>query len=209
MNRYRTLSNEGCKSKSHTGTPQVPSVIDSVSDDSSCNSTEGSSQHSSERVPGDSQDTVVANAPSPVQAEYRWPPQKNPDLSYRAKSRNPVHSIVTALPIIMLVTGLYIYFKGEAQQTQNMPIRSESVDVSGTFTGISQTSNRHYLWLDVEGEAKGVRIKSEQLFSLQTLVRDVPIDIKMAPSVQSSNTFWVWHVEQSGKVFMDAAGTLR
>lgn len=203
------MSNEDNKNKLHDEKPQVQGVGSNVSNDSSRKSQTSSSLQSSEAATDSLADSSTAENGQPERPEYQWPPQKDPDLSYRAKSRNPVHSIITALPIIMMVAGLYIYFKSEAQQTQSMPIRSESVEISGTFTGISQTSGRHYLWVDVEGEAKGVRIKSDQLEALELLVRDAQIDIKMAPSVHESRTFWVWHVEQSGKVFMDAAETLR
>lgn len=203
------MSNEGKKSELHDEKPQVQAVSRNVSNDSSRTSQTSLSLQSSEVASESLTDTLKAENGLPERPEYQWPPQKDPDLSYRAKSRNPVHSIITALPVIMMVTGLYFYFKGEAQQTQSMPIRSESVDISGIFTGLSQTSGRHYLWLDVEGVAKGVRIKSDQLDALVSLVRDAQIDIKMAPTVHESRTFWVWHVEQSGKVFMDAAETLR
>lgn len=141
--------------------------------------------------------------------QYQWPPQRDPDLSYRANSRNPVHSILTALPVIMLVAGLYFYFQREAQQTNSAPIREASVELSGTFSGLSHTSDRHYLWLDVNGIAKGVRIKSDQVVALEPLERGARLNIKMAPSVEESRIFWVWHVEQAGVVYIDAADLLR
>jgi len=140
---------------------------------------------------------------------YQWPPVRDPNVSYKTGTRNPVHAILTALPILMLVAGLYIYYRGESRQSHSAPILAESVETSGTFTGLSATSGRHYLWLENDGVAKGVRIRTEQVPQLETLVRDMPVKLKIAPSVHESSTYWVWYVEQSGKVFLDAQETLR
>lgn len=135
---------------------------------------------------------------------YQWPPARDPDMSYKNKTRNPVHAVITALPLIMLVAGLYIYYRGESQQAQNTPILAESIERTGVFTGLSATSGRHYLWLETQGVAKGVRVQAEQVASLDSLVRDKPVRVKMAPSVHASKTYWALYVEQSGQVFLDA-----
>lgn len=145
---------------------------------------------------------------SPSQ-HYQWPPARDPNLDYKNKTRNPLHSIIVALPLIMLVTGLYIYYRGESRQTQSVPIQAESIESSAVFTGLSATRGRHYLWLDADGVAKGVRVQEGQVPQLETLVRDAPILVKMAPSVPGSTTYWAWYVEQNGKVFLDSQDSLR
>lgn len=140
---------------------------------------------------------------------YQWPPVQDPDVSYKTRVRNPLQSIITALPLIMLVTGLYIYYRGESQQTQGAPIGAQSVEFTGTFTGLSATSGRHYLWVERDGVAKGVRIHEEQVATLEALERGVDIDMKIAPNVQGSTTYWAWYVEQSGALFLNAQDSLQ
>ena len=144
-----------------------------------------------------------------AQQPYQWPPPRDPNLSYRHKSRNPVHSIITALPIIMLVAGLSLYFYNESQQTRQSPIASESVDVSGIFTGLSHTSSRDYLWVEIDGVAKGIRVPSESVKTLESLERGSVIDVSMAPRISQSKTYWAWRISQSDEVILDAGDTLR
>ena len=135
--------------------------------------------------------------------EYQWPPPRDPNLQYRPDSRNPLHAIITALPVIMLVVGLFFYFRAEDKQMQGLPMLEKSIEASGIFTGVSTTSGRHYLWVEVEGTAKGVRFKPPQLPLLEPLVRGESIDIRMAPSVENSTTYWALHISQSGQTFLD------
>lgn len=144
---------------------------------------------------------------------YNWPPPPDPDDVYVPKERNPIHSILTALPIIMLVTGLYFYYQKESEQTNNAPIRAESIEVSGFFTGLSVVKSgsqgRHYLWFEDNGSARGVRISPTQADQLQVLVRNESIVLKIAPTVHESKTFWAWYVEQSGVVLLNAEESLQ
>lgn len=146
-------------------------------------------------------------------ARYKWPPPVPEDEAYVVKNKNPIHSILTALPIIMLVAGLYYFFQAESDQSHGIPIRAESRDLSGVFTGLSVvkavSAGRHYLWMEADGKSRGVRIQPEQVNALQSLERGGQIEIKMAPSVEGSTTYWVWHVEQDGRVVLDAEETLR
>ncbi|MFK7859480.1 MAG: hypothetical protein AB8B64_11675 [Granulosicoccus sp.] len=150
-----------------------------------------------------------ANTDDASNERYQWPPVRDPNLSYKTKTRNPVHAIITALPLIMVVAGLYFYYHGESQQSHSTPILAESVEKTGLFTGLSATSGRHYLWLEADGVAKGVRIKEEQVPLLESLIRDMPVLVRMAPSVHESTTYWAWYVEQSDNVFIDTQESLR
>ncbi len=144
---------------------------------------------------------------------YSWPPSPDPDNAYVPKERNPIQSILTALPVLMLVAGLYIYYAKESEQTHNAPIRALSVEAGGIFTGFSEVKSgaqgRHYLWFEENGRARGVRIRSTQADELQVLVRDQPISLKIAPTVHESKTYWVWFVEQSGVVLLDVEESLQ
>ena len=139
---------------------------------------------------------------------YQWPPPRDPDLNYRDKSRNPVQSLITALPVLMLVAGLYFYYSGESQQAEGLPIAAASVTLAGDFTGTSATSGRHYLWLQQDDEKRGLRVTSEQAVLLESLERGIPLLVKAAPHIQGSRTYWVWHIEQSGSVLIDDSEAL-
>ena len=133
---------------------------------------------------------------------YQWPPPRDPNLSYQNKTRNPVQSVITALPVLMLVAGLYIYFQKESQQTHGTPVMEEAIELSGLFTGLSATSGRHYLWVEQGENSRPVRIRAEQVDALEGLDRGTAIDVTMAPSVAGSKTYWALSVEQSGKPYL-------
>ena len=144
---------------------------------------------------------------------YDWPPPIAPEDAYVPKDRNPIHSVLTALPILMLVVGLYFYYQAESEQSQGAPIRVESVEAEGVFTGLSVVNSgsqgRHYLWFEQDGRARGVRVQPRQAQELGALTRGESIKLRMAPSVSGSTTYWAWYVEQSGKVFLDASELLQ
>jgi len=155
-------------------------------------------------------DLVVKRA---KKKRYNWPPPPDPGDVYVPKERNPIHSILTALPIIMLVVGLYFYYDNESEQASNTPILAESVEAGGLFTGLSVVNSggegRHYLWFENNGTARGVRIRSAQVEQLQVLVRNEPISLKIAPTVHASKTYWAWYVEQSGLVLLNAEESMQ
>ena len=145
---------------------------------------------------------------------YEWPPPEGTEDVYVPQARNPVHSILTALPVIMLVVGLYLYYQGESEQSHSAPIRAESVEAEGIFTGLSavksgSSGGRHYLWFEQDGKSRGIRIQPAQAAVLQPLLRGELLRVRMAPSVPDSRVFWAWYVEQDGVVFLDASESLQ
>lgn len=113
----------------------------------------------------------------------------------------------------MLVAGLYMYYSAESEQTQSAPIRAESKDLSGIFTGLSVVSSgqqgRHYLWLEVDGSAKGIRVRPEQAQLLEPLKRGALTELKIAPTVHESTVYWAWYVKQEGNVIIDDSAGLQ
>ncbi|MFK7893503.1 MAG: hypothetical protein AB8B63_21990 [Granulosicoccus sp.] len=142
--------------------------------------------------------------------KYNWPPEPEP---YVPVERNAIHSVLTALPVIMLVAGLYFYYKAETEQIQSAPIQAESHSVSGIFKGLSVVKSgnagRHYLWFDEAGTSRGVRVRPEQAESLQRLIRGEPVSLKIAPTVHESKIYWAWYVEQAGTVYLDSAASMQ
>lgn len=140
-------------------------------------------------------------------ARYSWPPPPDPNEQYVPQEKNPIHSILTALPVIMLVVALYFYYQGETEQNEGIPILAESQQLGGIFTGFSVVNSgstgRHYLWVDTDGETRGVRVRAEQLLALDSLERGVDILLEIAPTVSGSRTLWAWKVQQGDKVFLE------
>lgn len=138
---------------------------------------------------------------------YNWPPPVAPEDAYVVKEKNPIHSVLTALPVIMLIVGLYVYYQGESEQNQGAPIRAESQNVEGVFTGLSVVKSgqqgRHYLWIEEDGSTRGVRIRPDQVPLMQTLKRGMETELSIAPTVSGSKTYWAWRVSQEDTIFLD------
>lgn len=113
----------------------------------------------------------------------------------------------------MLVAGLYIYYKGESEQAHSVPIRAESIELSGLFTGLSAVQSsakgRHYLWMEVGGKSRGLRFQPAQTQLLQQLERGETITVDAAPGISGSSTLWVWRVVQNGEVVLDTGAELQ
>lgn len=144
---------------------------------------------------------------------YNWPPPVAPEDAYVPKEKNPIHSILTALPVIMLIVGLYVYYKGESAQNDGVPIHSESQDIAGIFTGLSVVKSgsqgRHYLWIEEGGSTRGVRFRPDQVELMQELERGDEIQLSIAPTVAGSSTYWAWRVSQDGQVVLDMKSELQ
>jgi hypothetical protein len=146
-----------------------------------------------------------------LRKRYDWPPPLDSEDVYVPHKRDSIQSILTALPIIMLVVGLYFFYQGESEQSHQAPIRAQSIAATGVFTGLSvvKAGSRHYLWYEQDGKSHGARVQPEQAKELQALVRGAPVSLRMAPSVSGSSTYWVWYVEQNGTVVIDTAERLQ
>ncbi len=144
---------------------------------------------------------------------YDWPPPVAPEDAYVVKQKNPIHSVLTALPVIMLVVGLYFYYQAESAQSEGSPIRAQSKTLQGIFTGLSVVQSgaegRHYLWVTVNDKPRGVRIQPHHAEQLNTLPRNTQLNLKVAPTVQGSRTVWAWYIEQNGQALIDDEALLQ
>jgi len=75
------------------------------------------------------------NVKTAKEKRYQWPAPVSEEDAYVPKEKNPIHSILTALPILMLVAGIYFYYRGESQQNEGAPIFEQSELISGIYTG--------------------------------------------------------------------------
>lgn len=122
--------------------------------------------------------------------------------------KNPIQSVLTALPVIMLVAGLWFYYAGEKKQRGGEPLLAEMQRVSGVFSGMSEQSKKsaaqRIIWVKSSGgRLRGGRVDHQQFKILQQLEKDQSVQLWMAPRVAGSNTLWVLKVEADGQVLID------
>ncbi|MEE9319263.1 MAG: hypothetical protein V3U76_02345 [Granulosicoccus sp.] len=154
----------------------------------------------------------VKRAKGPRYAASRMPTLPPLDGNNRPR-KNAIHSILTALPILMLLAGLYFYYRNESAQADNAPIRAESVTLTGSFSGMSKVKSggagQYFLWIDTDSRSRGARLRSSQFEALQSLQQGDAIKVYMAPSVARSTTFWLWRLEHGGVLLIDDEAQLR
>jgi len=154
----------------------------------------------------------VRRAKGPRYAASRIPTLPPLDENNRPR-KNAIHSILTALPILMLVAGLYFYYRNESAQAESAPIRAESVTLTGSFNGMSKVESggagQRFLWIDTDSRMRGARLKPSQFEALRSLQQGDAITVDIAPSVAGSTTFWLWRLEYGGVLLIDDEAQLR
>lgn len=126
---------------------------------------------------------------------------------YTPGKKNPIHSILTALPILMLFAGLYYFYSGESEQTNSAPIVAESIEVQGTFAGLSElksgSDGQHFLWLTEAAGRRGIRIQASEVPLFANRERGLPMSVDIAPTVSGSSTYWAWRVIVNGELVLE------
>lgn len=137
--------------------------------------------------------------------------------------KNTIHSVLTALPVLMLVIGLIVFYRNEDAQTEQGPLRAASEQVSGRYAGVSvvraRGTGRHYLWLEstaVDGgedtlTRRGYRLSEKQAAAVrEALVLEQTVIAEAAPTVEGSDTRWVWRlIADDDVVLIDDSERLR
>jgi len=154
-----------------------------------------------------SEKTLKTVTGPPKSKRFHIPEKEVTPGDYTPGKKNPIHSILTALPILMLLVGLYFYYSGESEQTNGAPIVAESVNVRGTFAGLSElksgSEGQHFLWLVEATGRRGIRIQSSEVALFANRERGLPISVDMAPTVSGSSTFWAWRVTLDGELVLE------
>ncbi len=154
---------------------------------------DGSSKSRIRRVP-DSEKKGRA-WPDKSQQASSYPGMLSPDLNKKDK----IHSVVTALPVIMLVAGLIYWYANGKNQRMMPPIQAEAVTLAGTFDGVAKEGNagkeKYYFSLLQEGEPKSLRITSAQHEAFVDGAKGSAIEVIAAPTVSGASTLWVMSVE--------------
>lgn len=126
-----------------------------------------------------------------------------------AKSR--IHSVLTALPVLMLMIGLGYYFHTERLQRDGSPVLEESKLVQATVDGLSVIKSisankpgKHYFWFLVDGQRRGARISVAASELLQPLEKGDAVVIALAPMVAGSKNLWAYQVSRDGVELLPA-----
>ena len=136
-------------------------------------------------------------------------------LSYSSGRKNRIYSVVSALPVLMLVAGLALFYVKEGAQSGGAPIAAESSVATGAHRGISVVRSggqgQHFLWFDdAERGRRGVRVTAEQDRALHAVLEDGdPLTLDIAPTVEGSTVRWVWRLRRGNEVLLDDSARLR
>lgn len=118
----------------------------------------------------------------------------NPDLT----KKNPIYSVITALPVIMLLIGLLFWYQSDNAQQRGQPIIAESVTLKGQFNGVSKASGagdgQFFFWLMQDGTPKTLRISPEQYAQFGHAEKGGFVSVSAAPTISGSSTLWVLEV---------------
>lgn len=123
--------------------------------------------------------------------------------------KNRIHSVLVALPVLMLMIGLFVYFRGESAQNNGAPVIAEMVNREGAFKSVSEVSGigtpKHYLWYTHNERSRGVRITYQQREQLVGLSSGDALTLELAPRVAGSPTLWAYRVVRHGEVLIDVS----
>ena len=129
--------------------------------------------------------------PDKSQHASSYPGMLNPDPTKKDK----IHSVITALPIIMLLIGLAFWYQKENAQQSGLTLLAESAELVGEFNGVSTAQSagggQFFLWLMQDGKPKTLRITSEQYDEYRKQEVGDAVVITAAPTVSGSSTLWV------------------
>lgn len=149
--------------------------------------------------------------------QRQWPDKKQLASSQdipqpKPGEKNRIHSVLVALPVLMLMIGFFVYFKGESAQNNGAPVLSEMVSRTGQFKSVSEVSGiglaKYYLWYTVNESSKGVRIRAEQKEILGALKTGDDLSLELAPNVAGSTTLWAYRVHHDGVELIAPQSTL-
>ena len=133
--------------------------------------------------------------PDKSQHASSYPGMLKPDVT----KKDPIHSVITALPIIMLLIGLVFWYQKESAQRDGPPLISEAVELVGEFNGVSTTQAaggaQFFMWLMQNEIPKTIRITKDQYAEYQQQTVGEAVSITAAPTVSGSSILWVVDVE--------------
>ncbi len=113
--------------------------------------------------------------------------------------RHPLYTVMSALPLAMLVVGIAIYYFGESQQSAAEPIVAEARELRGLAAGTSVLgageAAQHFFWLDTDRGQRSVRITPEQHALLAGFEKGGRVVVSAAPTISGSKKLWLLSLE--------------
>jgi len=146
--------------------------------------------------------------------QRKWPEKKHlasehPSVMPKPGEKNRIQSVLIALPVVMLVIGLAVYFRGESAQNNGAPVLSEMVSREVVFKSVSEVSGigkpKYYLWYTSGDSSRGVRTTAPQQEQLANLSAGDVLNLELAPRVAGSNTLWAYRVFRNGALIVDGS----
>lgn len=123
--------------------------------------------------------------------------------------KNPIHSVLTTLPVVMLLAGLAFYYLAEKNQREGKLLMQHTVLLQGQYKGISaqgkSADSRRILWVSTDLGLRGGRLTAQQAAWLDELDKGALIEVAAAPRVDGSTVLWVFRVVHAGRVVFDSA----
>lgn len=140
--------------------------------------------------------------------DKKWLASENPEPVVHAGGKNRIHSVLIALPVLMLIIALVLYFNGERAQNNGEFVLNELSEHEVVFVSVSKVSGigrtKHYLWV-LDGDRKrGVRINAKQVPQLSALSAGDALQLQKAPKVAGSNVLWAYKLSHDNAVVLDA-----
>jgi hypothetical protein len=124
-----------------------------------------------------------------------------------ASKKHPIETLVTTLPLVMLLAGLAFYFLNERRQVDGQILFDQIQQFDGEYSGISQQSDKpdaqRIVWIQTPARLRGGRVDYQQAQQLKTLSNGDPISVWAAPKIAGSNTLWVVKVSSDGEPLFD------
>jgi len=118
--------------------------------------------------------------------------------------KDKIQSVLTALPLLMVIIGVSYYYYSEGKQSDGVMIMEESRQVTGKVEGVSKIKalsgrgGKFFFWFETEGEKRGARVSQENSEILKELQTGDSVDIWLAPRVAGSKTMWAYQVQHNG-----------
>jgi len=118
-----------------------------------------------------------------------------PDVPKVPKTR--IQSVLTALPVLMVLFAFGFYWHAERKQAQGQPIAAEQILLIGNFDRLTPSgekqSGKHLLWLKVDGNSRSVRLTVSQKAALldSELKEGDSVEVQAAPTVSESSVMWL------------------
>ena len=118
--------------------------------------------------------------------------------------KNKIHSILTALPLLMVIIGVTYYTLGEKRQAESELVMTESsqhdvvVDGLSVLKSVTGKGGKYYFWFLLDGDKRGARVSEADSEYLEHLTTGQQVVVSLAPTVPGSHIKWLYQVHHEG-----------